>query len=166
MMLMPLKDCAKLMRHSASFLSRQYCNVQISSGFQKGKTSGNREKREQKKSVYPQIRRRIKQECATRIEQQAGQNATLVAKLAHENTRRNGHHKIAKVESGIHDARLPTFQIEGKLKVADEGAVQAIGDAPEEKKAANQRERHQVGIAAGSRIGYRHAGKCFVRPQD
>jgi hypothetical protein len=47
---------------------------------------------------------------------------------------------------------LPAFQVEGKLEVPDQGPVQAVGNAPEEKKAANQGKWKQIRIAGGGSL--------------
>jgi hypothetical protein len=78
--------------------------------------------------------------------------------FSHEIPGRQRHYEVSQVKSGVHNPGLPAIQIEGELKVPDQGAVQAVGDAPKEKQAANEGEWQKVGVSG---VGLRMVGHAI-----
>src|SRR5579859_973353 len=127
-----------------TLLGTECGHVGIRGDFENGLATSHHEKREEKESINLNRSGRDKQCCARGTDQQANQDAALVAETLHEPTGGKSGEEVSAEECGLNPGRLEIAETECFAEMLDQNVIDIDADGPEKEQARDQRQRHDV----------------------
>jgi hypothetical protein len=130
--------------HGAGLRRAQHGRVGIGDRLEEGEPARQNEKPREKRGKRPDMRGRDEPEGARGDENEPGQDSHLVTEAPGEQTRRDGHDRVADVIGERHQRRFGLADVQRILEVLVENVDHPVTETPKQEEKADQGKSERV----------------------
>ena len=118
----------------------------VGGSFKEGQATGDHELSDEEKTVKAHLRGGVEEQAAGSEENEAGDDAELVAEFVHELASGDGEQEVTKIEPDLDASRAGAVDLKRLHELADEDVIEVVGDGPEEEEGGDYQERDKAAM--------------------
>src|SRR5690606_15945553 len=155
-----IKGLRKIQPRCRSFRSAENRDIRICRRLQEG-TAGRKDKQcTKEETIYAVVRSRKEDERSSRVQHKSQQYSLLVPIPFHEQTRGDGHEKVADIHRRADEGGLQVSKSASLLQVRDEDGFKVVNECPKEEEHGHNDEGYQELPRMASCPITEHGGTC------